>query len=1011
MENLKWPSLLTPALPIKKIAELSPPLTTKGVPKWVTDELSLRQCSSIDDDRSEGSNSDLESMSSNHSDSIKKNSIANFIHFSPLTCTYVCIPKKLKISDPSLQKLGPEVLKLIRNIITPNLLCGRVRRESGDDSLVVQFHVPDEALAPGGHLEYIEDICLREKIIFVKRRAKLTVSNSSAVQINVPFGNSELGSTTKSAEDVDARLQDVASSVPEKKNITEVSFTIPCRYCVPMIQGILEEAQIMKIVGEHLQSGRVLSAINVITAHINENKVGFKNAYGRIEAAVLYSFRSHLYFNCGSFKNAISDAVKSMKLDPSQVEGYAVAVKSYIALGYPEIAGTVAAEARSSVTYLTSRFIRGSLLSNMVMAFQKWRSSGNTKIRLEVLPLPAAVRFAAYRYNKTHTHEEVSVNLSSAQERNAVLESYFTHPLKHPNYPGFGNHLNTDLEVAGIDGFPDSSHATAAWINCVYSSSLNLLKHELLEFCTPTMFFTCRSNRVHATYTFSPNNTIFEEKVALLLPLVGNGPTRIRLNGKTVVNVGDNVLCCQYCGRTIQTENTKSLPLNYTTCTLGCGTAYCSSRCRDHAASEYHWVECCRSILLNIGAYGVRNNWASASFGIRRSFLVLDSFIANLVPELRLTKKVSGEKGNENPDQLYAIAISLRLFKQIVAIILSFTLVPLLGVHPITPLIEEQIQIQRAKLDQLLQDLETVKIRPGKLDEKSKLIVAEKVLHALRIPFVVDANYAATPTVAEDLKLCPSLSLIPQISKRDLKFGSAETEIISQIPPDIKSSITQQIWIFIQSVAHSIQEYLSDEPLPNQKFQDTTTESRETPSAGFWTCSSLLSFLGAPRFIPQLWDFCCSAYCIAEVPFPMASTSQEFTLPVAVVSPFTSVITDLTEFTGNCAYSRFCFEHEIQSRTMRSSREDDSIMSVCSMNDSELSINSQPQAVPDACDPSPWIQWCSAMAAGCTNLDTPVVSVTEASEESGLERRVTVTSSGPVKLDDMIRLQSAWCCT
>eukprot|EP00796_Vickermania_ingenoplastis_P010673 gene10673-7417_t len=972
MDFTKWPSLLSSTVPVKKIPELSAPLNMKSVPKWVTDELSRRQRSSIDEcDTSDTEVSETESsIASTHSEVNKKTPITNFIHFSPLLATFVCLTPHIKTDDPSLEKVGSDVAKLIQKCIVPFSLYGRIMRESGEDSLVVKFRVPGEVLAPVGVPAAIADILVSRHVPHVQydwttlrpdaactaEEEKTIDGATDRMETISPSGDpSGTHGSTKGVQSPDAEM-------------ATVCFTIPCHFCIPLIQRILEKTKMMAPVREALLSAKVSCAIQLISKLVEEKSAGAWNDNKKTQMSAVYSFRSHLNFRCGDFMNALMDAQKAIELDPCQVEGYAVATKSYIALGHPELARAVAADAHTRLSFLTTRFIRGSLLSSIIPAFQKWRSGPDgVKMRLEV-----------------------TISASSAETRHAVLDSYLTHPLKHPNHPGLSVGGFADLEVAGRNGFPDSARATATWISFVYSSSLTLLKTELLDFCTSPMFFTCRSNRVHATRAFNPNSQIFEEKISVLLPVLSS-TTRICMNGSAVVRPGDGVVWCYYCGGIIQVESSRAPMPSFVCCSLGCGATYCSESCRNRAAAEYHWIECPQSVLLNIGA---------------RAFLELDYFITSLAPDIRLTKKCAKEKINDTPDLLSAIGISMRLYKQIMATVLSFALPALLGVHPMSQMMEERVNISAIKMEQLLQELDYAKIKPGLAVDKYNLLLAEKVLQALDIPFVTDANYSASPTVAEELILCPSPDLIPHISRRDLKFGSAEQEVVSIIPPDVKTCCAQKIWLFSQKIMAAIRENLHEEPL--------TDIQSEAP--GCADDDPLPIFLGAPRFIPQLWDFCCTAYCVAETTYASPSidskwreqASKELTVPVIIISPHLSVATDLADFTGSYAYSRYCFEHEIQARAVQPSA-DESIMSVRSLNESELSISSQPQSVTDAYDPSPWTQWCTAIATGCTSIDTPLVSVQE-QEPGGLpERLVSVTCSGPVQLDDMIRLKSASC--
>lgn len=325
---------------------------------------------------------------------------------------------------------------------------------------------------------------------------------------------------------------------------------------------------------------------------------------------------------------------------------------------------------------------------------------------------------------------------------------------------------------------------------------------------------------------------------------------------------------------------------------------------------------------------------------------------------------------------------------------------------------EDLVNFQSSKLENLLKELESKKITPGRSVDRYHILLAEKILHALDIPFLVDGNYSATPTVAEELCLCPSSSLIPQISKRDLKFGSDQPSYKSDIEGDVKSACAAAIWTFSQSISVAIRETLGNAPLPTQPGSPFS----DGQPTNAWNCSSFLSFLGASRFVPQLWDFCCTGYCIAEA--TLASNTEprwrdqgmgEVFVPVVIISPHLSIITDLGEFAGNYAYSRYCFENEIRLKTLRQCA-DESMMSMRSFNDSDngdLSITSDAPHVSDPYDPSPWIQWCSSIAAGCTNIDTPTVSLDQSGQH---HRHVVVTSSGPVKLDDMVRLRSAWSC-
>lgn len=1061
----KWPSVLKLNREEKALAT---PLNTKIVPKWITEELSRRRsCGlSIGDEGGEKmENEENESFSSKEMES-KKVPLKNFVHFSSLMSTYVCLTPNITEHDAALDKLGPDVSNIIRQCIAPLSLYGRILRDSGDDSLVIQFCLPDVALAPKKDLALIENALDTLHIPYVHEQnfaftlpsQQLSGSNPNSTEPSTSVKESRTppsGAAVNSCEGATRKVTGECSAQPpsgrnEKREsfaqrdcneVSTVCFTLPVRCAVPLIQRILEKANLMNTVKEYALNGDMEKAIDLLSHFLDSSKSSGWRATRPREAASLLSFRAHLYFHMGAYKNAIKDARRAIEMDPTQVEGYSVATKSFISLGYPDLAEGIVIDCRRNIKFLPIRFLRGSLLCTLVGAFQRWRNSGgHSKIRLEVLPLSAAVRFSAYRYNMTHTSDEVSIAFSSSQERHAALSSYLTHPLKHPDHPGLTIENYSDIEMADLNGFPDSSPATATWINCVYSSTYRLLKSELLPFCSATMFFNSRSNRLHATRPFSPKSQLFEEKISLLLPVLGMG-ARIRIGGSNpvIIRPGDGIVFCNYCGGLLHVNpqllqgggngavsgGLSSSNLSCVVCSLGCGATYCSEECHDKAASEYHWIQCPRSILLNIGpSYGLEGNWTAASFFIRRVFLSLDYFINSLVPEVRLTRKSPGEVIEEKTDTLYAIAISLRIYKQIIALLLSFVLWPLLGVLPMSQRMEDMILIKSSKLELLLRELESKAFTTENPSDKYNLLLAEKILHALDIPFFADTNYSAPPTVAEELVLCPSLSLIPRMSQRDMKFSSEKPANPSEIPEEMKVTCAAAIWTFSQSIAGAIREFLLDSPLSMQRLLASGSQfSEDSLGNTRWTCYSFLSFIGSSRFISQLWDFCCSGYSIAEATFhsPVDSRNEElirvaneFTIPVVVISPHLSIITDLSDFTGSCAYSRFCFEHEIQLRIVTKSPEE-SMMSVCSLTNDDsghcdkddMSLSSQ-TPIAAAYDPTPWIQWCSALAAGCTNIDTPKVCFRDVGGQH--ERYVSVTSNGPVKLDDMVRLKSLWCC-
>lgn len=1054
-DNATLPALPTLAPPVQTLAA---PLNTKGVPKWISDVLSQRHGRSVstaDEDSEKFENEADDSFHAKGSD-LKKVSLSNFVHFSPLMCTYVCLTPNIKANDPDLEKLGPEVSQIIRKCVAPFSLYGRITRDSGDDSLVVQFRLPDIALSPGQDLSLIEETLDEAHIPFVNKK-KFSFSSTCLKCSGGQTGGAEAPRSSKAnyseyeCDNSKAEVPEPASLLKDDKRYSfasnnnngtsTVCFTLPVRCCVPLIQRILEKANLMNAVQEYATDGKIDKAVELLSQFLDSSKSSVWRRTCREEVSSLLSFRAHLYFHLGAFNNAIKDAKRAIEIDPTQVEGYSVAAKSFISLGYPDLAESIVSGCVSRVKFLTIRFVRGSILCTLVSAFQRWRNSGTkSKIRLEILPLAAAVRFAAYRYNRSHTSDEVSIASSSSSERHAVLDSYLTHPLKHPSHPGLSIDTFSDLENAGMNGFPESSRATATWINCVYSTSFQFLKNELLEFCSSPMFYTCRGNRAHATRAFSPKSQLFEEKVSLLLPVLGMG-ARIRMgeNNSMTIRSGDGVIWCNYCGGILHVDpqvlrgggsSMGSGGVLYSNsscvvCSLGCGATYCSEECHDRAASEYHWIQCPKSILLNISpTYSLEGNWTAVSFSIRRVLLRFDYFITALVPEVKLSQKNRQEPIDETTDSLCPIAISLRIYKQIISMLLSFVLWPLLGILPMSPNMEELVLRKNSKLELLLRELESKSFKVDAIADRYNLLLAEKIFHAMDIPFTVDENYSSSPTVAEELGLCPSLSLLPTMSKRDMKFSSQPAPKESILPAEMKSTCAAAIWTFTQSIAGVICEFLSNTPLSVQRLLSPGSQSPEDSIAGTkWTYYSFLSFLGSSRFISQLWDFCCTGYSIGESTFvscvdcrgrKVNHVMNEFSLPVVVISPHLSIITDLGDFAGSYAYSRYCFEHEIQLRIVRKSPEE-SIMSVCSFanddsvqNDSDDSITPNLPPIPDVYDPSPWIQWCSSIAAGCTNIDTPTVYLRET--EGQRERYVSVSSSGIVKLDDMVRLKSLWYC-
>lgn len=1057
--NKENPTLPTFPISAPPVQTLATPLNTKGVPKWIADVLSQtsEHRLSVGDDASEKFENEAEESSRSKDSDTKKGPLSNLVHFSPLMCTYVCINPNIKAHNAALEKLGPDVSTIIRKCIAPLSLYGRIIRDSGEDSLVIQFRLPDVALTPGQDASLIKKAldetgipAVHEKnFLFFSHSKKRSCSKTggaeapaSAMENYSDYGYAK--SNVKGDEQSSFLCTEKCDSFAENNcnGTSKVCFTLPVKCCVPLLQRILEKANLMNTVEEHAANGDIEKAIELITRFLDSSKSSVWRTTRREEVASLLSFRAHLYFHIGAFKNAIKDAKRSIEMDPTQVEGYSVAAKSFISLGYPDLAEGIAIDCQNKVRFLTIRFLRGSLLCTLVGAFQRWRNSvATSKIRLEVLPLAAAVRFSAYRYNKTHTNDEVSVASSSTLERHAVLDSYLTHPLKHPNHPGLSIGTYSDLETAGMNGFPESSRATATWINCVYATSFHFLKAELLEFCSSPMFFNCRVNRAHATRTFSPKSQLFEEKVSLLLPVLGMG-ARIRLgeNNPMVIRSGEGVIWCNYCGGILHVDpqilrgggnDTGSGGVSYSSpscvvCSLGCGATYCSEECHDKAASEYHWIQCPKSILLNIcPTCALEGNWTAVSFSIRRVLLRFEYFINALVPEVKLTRKHPEETVEEKTDPLCPIAISLRIYKQIISMLLSFVLWPLLGVLPMSPHMEELVLRKSSKLELLMRELDSKGFQAERSTDRYNLLLAEKIFHALDIPFMVDANYSSPPTVAEELGLCPSLFLLPTMSKRDMRFSSEPYIGEGSIPAEMKSTCAAAIWTFSQSIAGAIREFLYNTPLSVQRLLAPGSQAPVDSIGGTkWTCYSFLSFIGASRFISQLWDFCCSGYSIAESTFvssvdprnkELSRVMNDFTLPVVVLSPHLSIITDLGDFTGSYAYSRYCFEHEIQLRITAKSAEE-SIMSVCSLpnedsvplDSDDFPVSNQPQII-DVYDPSPWIQWCSTIAGGCTNIDTPMVYLRE--NEAQHERYVSVTSSGEVKLDDMVRLKSLWCCS
>lgn len=1040
----KWASLLSTAP-----AALAAPLTVKSFPKWVNDELKRRTLSG--ETISDQSEDDVDtSIRSVHSEGKRKRPLVNFIHFSPLMCTYVCLSSVINYNDLVLRNLGPDVLRLLKHYIGPLSLYGKVIRESGDHSLFIKFQVVDEALTHGGNMEAIRHLsrargvpCVCDQKIMSNGIQPSCLSFESSYAsfrqgINLSQGcsKSELKSSAyiwESENCVSGGLSALGniSSLPIATNyfdfdtrsegVATVCFSIPAKYCVPLIQRMLEKMGLMNIVYEAIEMGQLAKAIKVLTQFLEIYTVEEWKENARIEGASAYAFRAHLHTQMGSFENAVNDSRIAIELDPRLCEGYTAAVSSYIARAQSDFAESVASICHKKVQRLPLRFIRGSLLCHIVGAFHKWRTSnGGNKIRLEVLPLSAAVRFSASRYIKANTAEEVSIADTPLPDRNAALDSYFTHPLKHPNHPGIVIGTFADLEKVGLNGFPDSSEATGTWINCVYSSTIAQLKNEMPDFCCAPMYYNCRVNRVHATRPFPPKTQILDEKISVLLPLLSMKP-RLRIGDQILLNPTDSVSWCNYCGVILQTEASRGNPAGCTVCTLGCGTTYCSEECHDRAAGEYHWIECPRSIVLNIGpVQGARENWTAVSFTIRRAFLLLEHFISGFVSEVKLTKR-SPLTPNEKPDPIVALAIAMRLYKHIVASILSFVLWPLLGIHPMSSYMEEQVNVQSAKLDALLRELDLKKITPDVDPNRYNVILAEKIFQMLDIPFMADINYYDSPTVAEELNLCPSLSLIPQVSARDALF-TCDANRASAVSIEVKNSCAAAIWTFSQSIAAAIHEHLLDAPLPTQRFLLTEPQfCDDLSSTCNWKCYSFLNFLGSLRFMSQFFDFCCTSFSIAEVAGACTadgksrdSIPSDFIAPVVVISPHLSIITDLGDFAGNYAHSRYCFEHEISLHTINKGA-DDSLMSLRSFVDSDpgdignLSINSMGSEAANVCDPSPWIQWCSSIAAGCTNIETPSVFCTTVN--GFRERRVSVYSCGGVKPDDMVRLKSVWCCS
>lgn len=208
-----------------------------------------------------------------------------------------------------LRMLGSEVLTLIQKYLIPFSFCGELLRMSGSNA-VVSFHIPSEVI--------------QQKAGKVKGLTSLLYKN------NIRYVDGVDG-----AEQLPVEPERDVSEGKGTDDEVLVSFTIPSMFCVSFIQRILEKAHLLEHVASAIESGRLLSAIRMLTLLLEDLEI---REHARAQCSAVYAFRAQLHYQLRKYTDAISDGNVALNLDPSQIEGYSVISKSYLQMGDKEAA-------------------------------------------------------------------------------------------------------------------------------------------------------------------------------------------------------------------------------------------------------------------------------------------------------------------------------------------------------------------------------------------------------------------------------------------------------------------------------------------------------------------------------------------------------------------------------------------------------------------------------------------------------------------------------------------------